>query len=65
MIRRYFTRVKRKFQEFSSLIKSELVEYELVSEEMGIINDQITITTLAHPQREILEPLYYDLSSKL
>ena len=38
MIRRYFTRVRRKFQEFSWLIKSESVQYELVSEDMGIIH---------------------------
>ena len=42
MIRRFFTRVRRKFQKFSSLIKSESVEYELVSEEMGIIRGKVT-----------------------
>ena len=41
MIRRYFTRVRRAFQRLSPLIKSESVEYELVSEDLGIIRGEV------------------------
>jgi len=41
MIRRYFTRVRRKFQAFSWLITSESVAYEWVSEDMGIIRGEV------------------------
>lgn len=41
MIRRYFTRVRRKFQELSWLITSESVAVEWVSEDMGIIRGEV------------------------
>ncbi len=41
MIRGYFARVRRKFQELSWLITSESVAYEWVWEDMGIIRGEV------------------------
>lgn len=41
MIRRYFARVRGKFQALSWLITSETVAYEWVSEDMGIIRGEV------------------------
>lgn len=42
MIKRYFKKVEEKFSEICWLIKAESIEYDMISDEMGIIKGRIS-----------------------